>query len=178
MSDTTVPMTAGGRADDPRLAWLAPLRARWEALSTRERSALATAVAVIAAAAVWLLLVQPAWTTLREAPARLDALEADLQRMQRLAGEARELKAATPVPATQAVQALQSATSRLGGNGRIVVQGDRATLTVEGVAGDALRTWLAEVRSAARARTVEARLAQGPSGYSGTVIVAIGASGS
>ena len=37
-----------------------------------------------------------------------------------------------------------------------------------------LAAWLAEVRSAARARVVEATLTRGPQGYSGSVVVALG----
>jgi general secretion pathway protein M len=36
-----------------------------------------------------------------------------------------------------------------------------------------LRDWLAEVRSSARARPLEANLARGPLGYSGSIVVAL-----
>ncbi len=157
----------------PWRAQLAPLLQRWQGLQARERSAVGVAAAVLALYVGWAVALQPALATLREAPGRLDALEADLQRMQRLAAEARELRSATPVSAAQASLALKSATDRLGSRGQLVIQGDRATLTLNGADADALRTWLQEARSAARARPVEMRLTQSPGGYSGTLVVAL-----
>lgn len=154
-------------------AQLAPLLQRWQGLQARERTAVLAAGIVLALYATWAVALQPALVTLREAPARLDALDADLQRMQRLALEARELRAATPVSAAQASLALKSATDRLGTRGQLVIQGDRATLTLNGADADALRTWLIEARSAARARPVEMRLTQATGGYSGTLVVAL-----
>lgn len=158
-------------------AWqasLAPLLARWQALQSRERIALLTAAAVVGLFLLWSIGVQPALQTLREAPARLDALDADLQRMQRLAAEARELKSAAPVSAAQASLALKSATDRLGAKGQLVIQGDRATLTLKGADAEALRAWLIEARSAARARPVEMRLTQAAKGYDGTLVLSLG----
>ena len=42
----------------------------------------------------------------------------------------------------------------------------------------ALRAWLTEVRSGARGRPVEAQLARGAKGYSGTITVTLPAAGS
>jgi general secretion pathway protein M len=111
---------------------------------------------------------------LRAAPAQLDQLESQLQGMQRLAAEAQELRAAAPVSTAQAAEALQSATTRLGGTAKIALQGERATLTLTGTPPEALRNWLIEARSAARARPIEAQLMQAPSGYSGSLIVSLG----
>ena len=148
--------------------------ARWRAFAPRERRALAAAGALLVLYVVWSLLVQPAWRTLSEAPAQLDHLDVELQRMQRLAAEAGELRAATPVSTSAAALALQSATARLGGSAKIVVQGDRATLTLTGSTPEALAAWLLEARSAARARPQEAQLARSGSAFSGTITVAIG----
>jgi general secretion pathway protein M len=91
-----------------------------------------------------------------------------------MALEARELRGAAPVPANQAALALKSATDRLGDKGRIAVQNDRATLTLSGVTGEALRAWLTEARSGARARPIEAQLTRGPQGYAGTIVLTFG----
>jgi general secretion pathway protein M len=37
-----------------------------------------------------------------------------------------------------------------------------------------LQGWLGEVRSAARARPVEAQLTRGPKGYAGTLVLTLG----
>lgn len=168
-------MTASGAS--AALAPLADLRrraqARWATLAPRERRLLQAAGGVIALALVWMLLVQPAWRTLRDTPARLEAVELQLQQMQRLAAEARELRAMPAVGAAQAEAALQAATVRLGPNAKLVLQGERATLSVNGVAGEALVVWLGEVRSAARARPDEAQLSRGATGYTGSVVLSL-----
>jgi general secretion pathway protein M len=147
---------------------------RWRALPPRERLGLTLAGIAIGIAVLWMIAVGPALRTLRETPAQIDTLDAQLQSMQRLAAEARDLRGAAPVAATQAALALKSATDRLGDKGRINMQGDRATLTLNGVTGEALRAWLNEARSGARARPIEARLTRGPQGYAGTLVVSIG----
>jgi general secretion pathway protein M len=129
---------------------------------------------VVGVALLWMLALQPAWRTVREAPARLDALDAQLQAMQRLAAETTELRAAPAVSTAQSGAALKAASDRLGAQGRLVLQGERAVLTLTGANTEQLRGWLAEARSGARARPVEASLTRGPNGYSGTIVVAIG----
>lgn len=163
---------------------LAALRGRaqawWRALAQRERRLLAAAGAVVALALVWLWAVQPAWRTLAAAPAERAALDARWQRMQALAAEAAVLRSAPPVSAEQATAALRAATARLGDKGRLALQGDRAVLTLSGVGAQPLAAWLAEARSGARALPLEANLVLGAqatpaAGYSGTVVLALGA---
>jgi len=146
----------------------------WQARSSRERQAVIVVVLVLALFAAWSLLVQPALRTAREAPAELDRLDAQYQQMQRIAAESGALRAAPRVPPSQAALALRAATDRLGDRAKLLQQGDRATLTLTGVAPEALRGWLNEARSGARARPVEAQLQRGPAGYSGTLAVTLG----
>lgn len=154
---------------------LAPLRTRWLGLAARERLALAVAALLLGGLLLWMIAVRPAVATLTSAPAQLDALDAQLQQMQRLAAEVRELRALPPVNATQAEAALRATTDRLGSAARLTLQGDRASVTFNGVAGEALAGWLGEVRSAARARPIEANLTRSPGGsYSGTLVLALG----
>ncbi len=153
---------------------LAPLRARWAALAQRERRLALLASALLGLLLLWWLAVQPAWRTLASAPAQLDALDAQQQTMQRLAIEARELRAAPPLNVEQSSAALKAATDRLGDQGRLSLQGERAVLTLTGASPTQLRDWLAEARSGARARPLEANLSLTAQGYSGTLIVAIG----
>jgi general secretion pathway protein M len=163
-------MTSSG----PVAQWLAAGRVRWAALPPRERRLVLLAGAVIGIFLLWTVALQPAWHTVREAPARLDALDAQWQTMQRLAAETTELRAAPAVSVAQSSAALKAASDRLGEQGRLVLQGERAVLTLTGVSTEQLRGWLAEARSGARARPVEASLSRGPKGYSGTIVVAIG----
>ena len=75
----------------------------------------------------------------------------------------------------QSQAALKATTERLGDKGRLSLQGDRAVLTLTNASSGQLRDWLSEARSGARARPVEANLSRAPQGYSGSLIVALGA---
>ncbi|MBZ8138533.1 general secretion pathway protein GspM [Rubrivivax gelatinosus] len=156
-------------------ARLAPLKARWAQLAARERALVAIAAAVVCCYLFFALAIQPAWRTLASAPAQIEALDTELQAMQRLAAEARELRATPPVNTEQAAAALRAASERLGPHGRLSLQGDRAVLTLDNAGTGELEAWLAEVRSGARARPVEAQLTRGAGGYSGSIVVAFGA---
>lgn len=153
---------------------LAPVAAQWRALSQRDRNLAVIGGAVLLLFLLWLMLLQPALRTLRQAPAEMDRLDLQLQSMQRLAAETAELRATPPVNNEQAQAALKAATDRLGDKAKLSLQGDRAVLTLNGAGTEALRGWLAEARSGARARPLEANLMRSGSGYSGTLVVAIG----
>lgn len=150
-----------------------PLRRWWATLAPRERSMVALATTAVLMLVVWTLAIQPAWRTLRDAPVRQARLDEQWQAMKRLADEARELRALPPVAKAQATSALKSASDRLGEQGRLSLQGDRAVLTLNGASTSQLRGWLAEARLGARARPVEANLTRGAEGYSGTLVVAL-----
>jgi general secretion pathway protein M len=147
----------------------------WQGRTRRERQAVVIVAAVLAFFVVWSLAVQPALRTLREAPAQLDRLDAQYQQMQRVATESSALRSAPRVTLSQAGTALKAATDRLGEHGKLSLQGERATVTLTGVSPEALRAWLAEARSGARARPVDVQLQRGPLGYSGSLSVTMGA---
>ena len=145
----------------------------WRSRAPRERLLIGGGAVALAVLLVWLIAVQPALRTLRETPAELDRLDSQWQQMQVAAAESAALRSASPVPPAQANEAVRAATERLGGKGKIALQGDRAVLTFSGLPFDALRNWLGEVRSAARARPVEAQLLKGASGYSGSISITL-----
>lgn len=153
---------------------IAPARQQWQALGERERLGLSLAAGLLGLLLVWQIGVASPLRTIREAPPQLDRLDAQLQDMQRLANEARELRAVAPVSSAQAALALQAATDHLGEAAKLTLQGDRATLTLTNASSEQLRSWLGEVRSAARARPVQAQLQRGPKGYSGTLVLSLG----
>ncbi|MDP1649985.1 MAG: type II secretion system protein GspM [Rubrivivax sp.] len=149
-------------------------RAWWHTLAVRERRLVLAAGTVLGLFLTWSLAVQPAWRSIDRAAAERNALEAQWQTMQRLAAEAQQLRAAPPVSQEQALAALQAAAARLGSAGRLTLQGDRAVLTLNGVGTHALRDWLAEARTGARAQPVEAKLSRTAAGYVGTLVMVIG----
>ena len=150
-------------------------KAAWRSMAPRERLAASVGLTVLAAFLLWLIFIGPAWRASRAAPVELDRLEVQLQQMQRLATEAKTLRSAPPVSRAQAVEPLKAATDRLGEKATISFQGDRATLTLTGVSGDALRDWLVDARTTAHARVTDVQLTRNPVGYAGTVVVALGA---
>jgi general secretion pathway protein M len=152
---------------------LQPLQRVWAGLAERERLGLTAAAWLVGLFLLWTLALQPAWRTVREAPARLDALDRQWQTMQLLAADARELRALPPVPRAQASAALRAATERLGEGAKVLEQGDRAVLTLNAASSQRLREWLAEVRSTARAHAVELNLTRSELGLSGTVVVVL-----
>jgi general secretion pathway protein M len=149
----------------------------WQARAPRERQLIAAMIVALAVLAVWLIAIQPALRTLREAPVELARLDQQWQQTQLAAFESDSLRKATPVPPAQAGEALRAATDRLGGKAKLVLQGDRATVTFTAVPFEDLRAWIGEARSGARARPVEAQLLKAASGYSGSIsVVMAGAS--
>ncbi len=167
------PLVAAGtpsRAQTLRLS----AAARWKALAPRERQVLLIGGAAVALVVAWMVGLQPALRTVREAPPQIAALEAELQSMRAMAAETGGLRGAAPVSRTQAVAALEAATRQLGSSGKLAIQGDRATLTVDAADSARLAQWLELARSAARARPIELQLMRGPRGYSGSLVVVVG----
>ena len=135
---------------------------------------LAVAACVLGVFVLWTLALQPAWRTLRDAPAERDTLERQLQQMRALAAEAQQLRDAPALSPQQASDALRAASEQLGSAARLSLQGDRAVLTLQGATATQLRQWLAEARSAARARPLEVQLTRGAQGFSGSIVVLLG----
>lgn len=143
------------RTDSPFSA----LQARWQTLAPREQKLLQAAAALVAVALLWWLALAPALQTLRGAGERHAALDAQVQHMQALQAEALQLQALPRANPDDARRALQSSvTDTLGASARLVLTGDRATLTLKGTPADALAAWLAQARSNARAVPQEMRL--------------------
>lgn len=150
------------------------LRERWQGLGSRDRRLAWLAAAVLAAFLLWTLAVQPAWRTLRDAPAQRDRFDLQLQEMRALATEVQQLRDAPALSTEQSAAALRAASERLGSAARLSLQGDRAVLTLNGVSSLQLREWLAEARAGARARPVEAQLSRGARGFNGSVVLSLG----
>jgi len=151
------------------------LKARWEGLAAREKMLTAAAAALIALALVWLVLLGPALGTLRSAETQRRALDEQLRQMQVLQAQAQALQAQPKQNHDDAARLLElSVRQRLGTTGRILIAGDRATVTLTGTAPDALAQWLTQARVNARALPGEARIARNAAGlWEGTLVLAL-----
>ena len=153
---------------------LAPLRQRWQALPPREKTMVAVAGGLLLAALVWWLLVQPALTTLRTAPAQHRALDAQLQQMRALQAQAQAMQSLPRQNPDDARRALEASVKTLGAGARLAFSGDQATLTVSGVPADALASWLNQARVEARVQPGQARLARNAGGsWDGTLMLTL-----
>lgn len=153
---------------------LSNLRAWWVHLGVRDRRSLTLAAWVIGLYFIGGIAIRPAWQVLQKASLEITRLENQGQQLTQMAQETRELREVLPVTRAQSLASIQSATDRLGAQGRISVLGNQATLTLTGVTPQALQHWLREVRSAARARPVEVELSRTGQVYSGTIKLTIG----
>src|SRR5690606_17818176 len=99
-----------------------------------------------------------------------------LDEMNRQAAEVKVLRQLPPVPPAQAEGMLRSATERLGQGATLRMQPDRILVTLSKVPGPELAEWLREIRASARARVIEANVAQAePGAYSGSLTLVLGA---
>ena len=142
---------------------MAPLHARWQVLAPRERLAVGLAAWVLGLGLLWWLALSPALQTLRAADLQRVELDRQLQVMQALQTEAKSLQGLSKLGSNEALRALEaSVKQRLGSSAQLNVVGDRATVTVKAVSGEALSQWLAQARANARALPTEARLTRSP----------------
>ena len=150
---------------------------RWHTLAPRERAGVLLATVAVCATLLWWGLLQPALTTLRQAPAQHAMLDAQLQTMQALAERANALKAQPTLSRDDSLRALEQATTRhLGTTGTLKFTGDQATVTLSATSATTLAAWLADVRSNARLTPIEAKLTQvnaGQATWQGSAVFAL-----
>ncbi len=148
------------------------LQQRWHSLGTRERQLITWAGALVLAALVWSLAIAPAWRTLSRAPQQHSQLDAELQAMREMAGQAKALQSQPRIGYDDALRLLEaSVRQKLGSTAQFSVSGERALLTLKGSSPDALAQWLTQARLNARALPGEARLTRGPLGWDGSLVL-------
>ena len=174
-------MSRNPTAPSPLHGAASPLRAHWQSLGPREKNLVGAATALVVLALLWWLALAPALQTLRTAPARHATLDAQLQHMQSLQAEARQLQGTPRANPDNALRALQtSVTENLGAGARLNIAGDRATLTLQGTSAQTLAPWLAQARSNAKSVPQEAHLVRsttqdnpGAVRWDGTLVLAL-----
>ncbi len=147
----------------------------WQRAGTREKNLIAIAAAVVLFALVWWIALGPALAVVRSADAQHRSLDAQLARMRGLQQQAQALQAQPKQNHEDSLRLLEaSVRQRLGTTARMVIAGERVTLTLAGTPAEALATWLSQARANARALPSEARLTRGPSGgWDGTVVLTL-----
>jgi general secretion pathway protein M len=151
------------------------LQAWWQQRPPREQALMLAAVWLVGLTLLWSLLLAPAWRSLRSFDTRYLALEQQHQRMLQLQAQAKSLQAMPALEPAAAQQALQSSLrNSLGAQASMQVQGNIATVTLQGVRPEALAQWLARTRSTARLTPFEAKLQRGPQGWSGSLRIRLG----
>jgi general secretion pathway protein M len=153
----------------------AMLRARWQRLAPREKLLVGGAIGLVAATLIWLIAIGPALVTLRTAEEQHRAVDAQVQRMRSLQTQAQAMQGQPKQNHEEALRQLElSVRQRLGTTARMVVAGDRVTVTLSGTAGDALAQWLTQVRMNARALPGEANLLRNSGGlWEGTLALTL-----
>jgi general secretion pathway protein M len=151
--------------------WLA----RWQGLAPREKALVAGTAALVAALLVWLALLGPAVGVLRTAEEQHRALDAQLQRMRALQLQAQTLQSQPKQNQDEAARQLElSVRERLGTSARLMVSGERATVTLSGTPPDALAQWLTQARVNARALPGEAHLYRNSGGlWEGSLVMTL-----
>lgn len=153
----------------------AMLRARWNGLAPREQALVGGAVVLLAVVLLWLIAIGPALATLRTAEEQHRTLDAQLQRMRGLQAQAQTLQAQPKQGHEEALRLLElSVRQRLGTSARLVIAGERATITLSGTPPDALAQWLTQARVNARALPGEARIQRNSGGlWEGTLVLTL-----
>ena len=148
------------------------LHARWRNIARREQQLLLAALVLVLAALLWWIGVAPALATLRSADKQNALLSAQLQQMQQLQMQAKTIQAQPPLTVPETRRLLEASVKPLGAAVQLVVAGERVTLTMQGVAADALTQWLTQARLNARAAPSEARLTRNAAGtWDGTLVL-------
>ena len=153
---------------------VAKLQMRWRTVSPREQRLVKLALGVVALALLWWVALAPALAVLKTAPQQHLALDAQNQHMQQLQAQALALRAQPVISAMEARRALEESIAPLGASAQMV---ERVTVTLKGVAPDALAQWRATARQNARSVPTEARLTRNAAGaWDGTVVLQLPAS--
>ena len=154
---------------------VAVLRARWQGLAPREKLLVGGTAALLAAVLVWLIAIGPALATLRTAEQQHRALDSQLQRMRSLQAQAQALQSQPKLASEEALRMLElSVRQQLGTSARLVIAGERATITLSGTPPDALAQWLTQARVNARALPGEARISRNAAGlWEGTLVLTL-----
>lgn len=147
---------------------------RWQQLGERDRRAIGWGSGLVGLALLWWVALAPALATWRDAPSRIAAERATLQRLKNQAQEAQTLQAQARAPSeASAFDRLRQASAALGDSVQLTPQGDTVLATLTAVPAERWTPWLAQVRLNAQLKPAQVRLRAAPDGsWSGTLVFA------
>ncbi len=146
----------------------------WRHLKPSERRLILAAFWLILAVGLWLLAIAPALKTIKSAPAQHLALDKQLQSMQALSLEARNIQNQPKLSLDEAQKALQSSVSqRFGSTAQLNIMGERASLTLKNANPQELALWLTQARVNARTMPTDAKLNRQGDGWDGTLVLSL-----
>ena len=170
-----------GPARKPDLSPLASLGQRlsvtMQGLSPREQRLVRIAAWVVGLGLLWWVGLAPAVDTLRQSKVRVTPSSTRSWpwcRHRPPVPRCCAHRTPHPPPGREAaLRALEEATRALGANASLAQQGDRATVTLKGIAPGALAQWLQQVRVNARVLPVQAQIQRGDqAAWSGQIVLA------
>lgn len=138
----------------------AALRQAWAQRSPREQQLLRTCAAVLVLVSLWSTALTPALRTWQEAPSKQAHLDAQSQSMRQLQAQEKKFQKTNPITRSESVQWIEKSLADLGPGAKIILQGERATLSLNAAPADALARWLSLARENALALPVQAQLQQ------------------
>lgn len=142
----------------------------WQQRDAREKTLLTLAAALVGAALLWGIAINPALRTLQKSASQQIALQDQLQNMGRMQAQAKALQSQAPLSQPEAAAALSASVQQAFGSAAdITIRAGDASVTVRGVSADALAQWLATARTNARAVPLQARLTRTGTTWSGTL---------
>lgn len=143
------------------MKWRELASSAWKQRSARERRLLVLAVSVLGLAVLWQWGLAPALGTWRTAAQRQAELDQQTRQMQQLQAQARQLQTPARVSRQDAMAQLESsASSLLGQDARVSLQGDLVRVSLVAAPASGLASWLALAREKAQALPQSARLEQ------------------
>ncbi len=153
---------------------LTDMQMRWQGVSRREQRWLLGAVGLVVLALVWKLALAPALAVLKAAPQQHLALDAQLRQMLQLQAQVQALRAQPVISSAEARRALEASLTPLGSQAKWVLQGERASVTLNGVAPDVLARWLADARQNAHSVPSKAHLVRSATNtWDGTLVLTL-----
>ena len=140
------------------------LSARWQTLSSREKTGLQAALLLLLGALVWLMLLKPALSVWQDHANAWTALEQQRQQMAALQSQAQALQKRTPLSREEALKSLQALTRSAMPSAQVAAQNERVSVSFKAASATVLASWLQSARENAQVRVVDAQWQRTPEG--------------